>query len=182
MPDASRELLRELRATLGKMEVALGAIGDAIVWTDPLGIVQWCNKAFDRLVGKPHIHVLGARCTELLALEQRGQAVPPDQHPLLLALASSGAHGLYECRVSGKRLILEISSTRIQLGAERMSVVMLHHDVTVRKHTEDDLHQKMIEIEAVNHMMVDREERMVQLKQEVNGLLKELRRAPRYPV
>ena len=40
--------LQELRATLGKMEIALGAVDTPIVWTDEHGIIQWCNKSFNR--------------------------------------------------------------------------------------------------------------------------------------
>lgn len=182
MADASRELLNELRATLGKMEVALGAINDSIVWTDPSGVIQWCNAAFDRLVGKPHIQVLGAQCVQVLPLEHDGRAVAPKDHPLNLALKSAAVHGIYECHILGRRVVLDISSARVQLGTENISVVLLHRDITVRQEMEDQLHQKMLELEGMNRMMVDREERMVQLKQEVNALLQELRRAPKYSV
>ncbi|MFP5274585.1 hypothetical protein [Coleofasciculus sp.] len=44
------ELVNKLQATLSKMEVALGAIADAVVFLDVNSQVQWCNRAFVQLV------------------------------------------------------------------------------------------------------------------------------------
>jgi two-component system, sensor histidine kinase and response regulator len=63
----------QLRSTLGQMEIALGAITDAIVWADAEGRGQWCNAAFYRLVNRSHILLLNAKLDEILPLTQVGK-------------------------------------------------------------------------------------------------------------
>lgn len=82
MTTESIHLIGQLRATLGKMEIALGAIDEAIVWTDEKGSIQWCNTSFNLLVGRTYLEVLGARLLKLLPIEHEGQSLLPEQHPL----------------------------------------------------------------------------------------------------
>jgi len=55
-------------------------------------------------------------------------------------------------------------------------------DITDRKQAEDALHDTVIELEAFNSFMVGREKRMIELKEEINRLQKELGRPPKYEV
>ena len=182
MPE-SQELLSELRTTLGKMEVALRAISDALAWTDEHGTIQWCNAAFDHLVGQSHIQVLGSQYAELLPLSRDGRVVDPGAHPLDVVLETgSVAHGIYECQYAGRRSIMEISATRVQFGDGQISIVILHRDVTASKRMEATIREKMAEFETINRSMMNREGRVLELKREVNGLLGELHRPPHYHV
>ncbi|WP_136797798.1 hypothetical protein [Desulfosediminicola ganghwensis] len=55
-----------LQKTLGKTDVALGTINEAIVWTNQEGSILWCNSPFDLLVCRNHIAVLGQSFTEVI--------------------------------------------------------------------------------------------------------------------
>jgi signal transduction histidine kinase/CheY-like chemotaxis protein/HPt (histidine-containing phosphotransfer) domain-containing protein len=144
----------ELRATLGKMEVTLGAIDDAIVWTDRLGRVQWCNTSFDNLANRSHIFVLGQPAIELLPLLQSGQPIPKDLHPLSQALANkSKGKGYYELYKNNENLILEISWSYLEFGRLNeesradASAVLVIHDITEQRHYELMLQQSKEELE-----------------------------------
>src|SRR2546428_6182170 len=115
MNAGSTELTGQLRATLGKMEVALSAVGEAIVWTDAEGSIQWCNAAFDRLVDRPHIANLGAPLISLLPLERGGQPLAPEAHPATVAL-TDGVTGrcVYEVRRADNASVVEVSAVRIR--------------------------------------------------------------------
>ncbi|MBN3959436.1 PAS domain-containing protein [Nostoc sp. NMS8] len=129
-------LVNQLRAILGKMEVALGAIADAIVWTGSNGKIQWCNTAFDKLVNQPHILVLNAKLSDLLFLSLAGEAVAPESYPNMRVLG-----GEYEITEEyefhdGKHcsLILEISGNCVELAGGDRSSILVIRDVTKAKH------------------------------------------------
>ena len=131
MLDNSAGLINQLRATLGKMEVALGAIVEAIVWTDNLGRVHWSNATFDRLVNQQRFQVLGESLLKLLPLEQQGENIPSELHPLSMILRGQrNVNGVYEFQQADKRLVLEISSTRIEFKGQEACAVFVIRDIT----------------------------------------------------
>lgn len=54
-------------------------------------------------------------------------------------------------------------------------------DITKRKLAEEALQQRTAELEMFNKAMVDREMRIIEMKEEVNSLYEELGREPAYP-
>jgi len=58
--------------------------------------------------------------------------------------------------------------------------VQLQQEVSSRKHTEQELARKVEQLETLNKLLMGREERILEMKQEVNVLLQELGRAERY--
>ncbi|MBD2388139.1 PAS domain-containing hybrid sensor histidine kinase/response regulator [Cylindrospermum sp. FACHB-282] len=135
-------LVSQLRVTLGRMEVALGAIADAIAWIGNDGRVQWCNAAFDRLVNLPHILVLNMGLGEILPLTQGGEAVATDCYPDVQVLRGEYETTEYEYQrqVDGERLvgkycslILEISGNCAEHIGGQKSAVLVIRDVTQAK-------------------------------------------------
>ena len=167
------------------MELALGAIAEAIVWTDETGRVQWANAPFSRLVGKRNIEVLGTPLIGLLPLERDCEALAPEAHPVSLVLTAPPiASGEYEFRTPHKRLLLELTATHTTLGAEEIIVVVIR-DISEHRWTQEALRKKTKEkedLETMSHVMMGREERVLELKQEVNALLKELNKPQQYKV
>ena len=133
-------LLSTLRATLGKMEVALDAVANAIVWTDEMGNVQWCNALFERLVSHPKLTLLGSDLASLLPLQQSSQAIASHEHPVHLVLTQQDSgSGCYEFRQNGDGYILEISWAPVVFGQTELSAVLAIRDVTEKKKSEQEL-------------------------------------------
>lgn len=86
----------ELHSTLTKMETILGSVQDALVWTDDAGLVQWCNPAFESLVGRDRATILGSPLIDNLPLYRQGQAVPVALHPATRGMQGSSGKAAYE--------------------------------------------------------------------------------------
>ena len=80
------QLIGELRSLIGRLEAVLSSIDEAILWTDEKGNAKWCNDSFARLVGLKRIFIMGREVPKLFPLSQRGQELPPEAHPMSVAL------------------------------------------------------------------------------------------------
>ena len=126
-----------LRAKLGKLEVALSAIVDPLVWVNQDGRVQWYNSPFRRLVDRPDEAVQGASLFELLPLAAEGRRLGPAEHPATLALQGiPTTDQCYEFAKGGGHVLLEIFGCRVQFSKQEMNAVFAIDDVTQRKAAE----------------------------------------------
>ncbi|WP_434688217.1 response regulator [Pseudanabaena minima] len=161
--------IQELRSTLGKMEIALGAVDSAIVWTNAEGRIQWCNKSFDRLVGKLHIMILGKELLSLLPLHYDGILVPADKYPVALAMEKKGKISeCYECYLSEKGSILEVTSTYVEIALnepKEISIVITINDITEQQRAQTLLQQSKAELENSVNL---RTQELVELNERLN--------------
>jgi two-component system, sensor histidine kinase and response regulator len=154
------ELVHQLQATLSKMEVALGAITDAVVFLNADSQVQWCNSAFEQLVKRSHSTIVGSKFSELLPLMQAGQSVAPDAYPDVKRREGGYEATEYEV-VQGDRplggaegnrsLVLHISGNCVEqsdrpLGGAKgnRSTVLVIRDITQAKQQEAE-HKKALQ-------------------------------------
>lgn len=181
MPE-SPDLLSQLRATLGKMEVAFNAVAEAIIWMDgKLGRIQWCNVAFARLVGMPQVEVLGKLLVDVLPLTAESGLLPPDAHPVSRLLAGRAVlHDYFRFHKGKRQVVLELSGVRAEPEAGGVTLVIIVRDVTEPMQIGEALRKEREELAKMNSFMMGREERILELKRQVGGLLKELGRPPQY--
>lgn len=59
-------LVRELRRTMARMELALGQISDGLVICDGAGQILWCNTTFEHFTGQPRLLLMGNQLVSLL--------------------------------------------------------------------------------------------------------------------
>lgn len=176
--------LRHLRSTLSKMEIALSAVKECIVWTDGKGRIKWCNEALEVLLGQPRLMLLSASLAHKLPLWLEGEAVEMSQHPVTIALEThqSGTQ-CYEFQASEQTHILEISWAFVEIDQqgilehEEGSVLVLR-DVTQqylaerqlqgsKKHLEEQVAQRTQELRETNTRLQRESEQLQRLLREL---------------
>jgi len=137
---ALNTIIKQLRSTLGKMELALSSINEAIVWTDEFGTVQWCNHAFDLLVGKPHIELLNKNILKVLFLESKEKKITWQRHPFKRSLTSGEVvNAIYQITRGAENLTLDVRVSCLQYSKKTKSIVAVIRDITELKVTEKKL-------------------------------------------
>jgi PAS domain S-box-containing protein len=187
--DNFKKTIKEIRETLGKMEVALGSINEAIVWTDEKGSIQWCNTLFDRLVSQPHIQVLGKNLIDLLPLRKKSKHLSVEQHPLSICFKNQqNVTEIYEFDHKDGTHILNITMIRIVFKNEKNTYVVISiQDITKRIEHENVLIKQKEELTNINTELsafqetaIGREEKIIELKKEINELTKKIGKEPPY--
>ena len=106
-----------------------------------------------------------ARSRALKTLEETGRAVFETVH----------------VAKSGEKIPVEISSRVFESKGERR-VLSIARDITERKRSEEELLKKMEELQRFHRCTVDRELNMIELKKEVNTLLKQAGQQEKYRI
>jgi PAS domain S-box-containing protein len=85
-------------------------------------------------------------------------------------------------RSDGSRFWCLLSGAAIDTGDLQKGTVWMLQDITGRKQAEAALAQRVNELERFNRLTIDREEKMIELKQEINTLLGQGGSAPKYRI
>ena len=137
--ESMQAVISNLQNTLGKMEIVLGSIDEAIIYTDKAGIIQWCNAAFDRMVGKSHLMVLGQNLLDLMELVVSDNNGDGNDHPLqILRERGRMDKTTYNYVTNEDFLWLEVSGNVIQVENEKIYILRIQ-DVTELKINKDEL-------------------------------------------
>jgi PAS domain S-box-containing protein len=126
----------DLRRALEWMDLALSTITEAVAWSDADGSVEWCNAAFEALVGLHRSGLTGSRLIDLLPLERHGQRVSIENHPV--TRGASGARvsaELYKLVGSPTRHV-EVSARALNQDGGPSAAVVIIRDVTRRRERE----------------------------------------------
>jgi PAS domain S-box-containing protein len=150
MTSDTATLVSQLRNTLGKMEFALDAVANAIVWTDEAGNVQWCNALFFALVRRPKLQILEQPLLTLLPLQQGGVPLPAASHPIERALVEQvNGMDFYEFNQTPAPSILEISWAPFPFEQGKPCAVLVIRDVTSRQQALTELQQYREHLEVL---------------------------------
>ncbi len=121
----------ELRNTFERLNAALGAVSEAIAWTNQSGEVTWCNSAFESLTGFSNSQILGTPLAQLLPLYCGAEPIAPEAHPVTIALQEEIVDtATFDFFREGLPRILELSTRLVHSIDGRKSAVVTIHDIT----------------------------------------------------
>ncbi|MCF2093560.1 PAS domain-containing protein [Coxiella burnetii] len=75
MKSISESYFDQVFNMLGKLDVALSAINEAIVWIDHEGHIAWCNLPFSQLISRPRIEIIGLFIDKTITLKKGNQII-----------------------------------------------------------------------------------------------------------
>jgi PAS domain S-box-containing protein len=167
----AKELEKELKDTKEYLKAVFDFAPDAYFLNDLKGNFIDGNKAAEELIGYKREELIGRNMLELklLPLEQIPKAA---KRLAVHALGKKTEPGEFTLiRKDGRRISVEISGAPVKIK-NRTIVVGIAHDITERKHFEQELKKKNEELERFNQLAVGREMRMIELKNKIRELEK----------
>ena len=165
---AAEQRLRESHARLTTLAEATF---EGIVESEAGRIVD-CNEQFARMVDYPVAELMGLEIAQLIAPEDRERVLANVQQNQ----ASTIEHAML--RKDGTRLVVEARGRALAPGSATRHTAI--RDITARQQAEAALRASNAELERFNRLLVDRELRMIELKQEVNQLCAVAGQPPHY--
>lgn len=124
-----------------RLESALEAATDAVVWTDADGRVQWCNARFAAMGLTPREKILGSLLVELLPLKQTGRK-SASEHPVTAVLRGrTQLSASYEHERGGVKTYWQLAGSFIAPAQEAPIAVFWLHEITRRRLAERQSHR-----------------------------------------
>ena len=148
----------------------INAIGDPIFVKDSNSVFVLVNDALCKMLGMKREDIIGKTLGESLPKDQMDHFLEVDRKVL-----ETGEEDLSEEPLTGengKILTINTKKTRFIENDRKKYLVGLIHDVTDRKIAENKLIEKVDELEKMNKLMINREMKMVELKNELERLKK----------
>ena len=146
----SLELARSvahLRASEQRYRTLLDSASDAIAVLTPDGIIREANHRWERITGRPRRELAGRNIGEFLRAPATGE---PGAAPAILGGAASPGAPLSVATAAGTSVLLEFSSTNVDIAGERL-IFAIGRDVTEHRALEDRLRQSQ-KLEAIGQL------------------------------
>jgi len=167
----------QLRESEEKYRVLFENAGDAIFIADAkTGVILDANKMAERMIGLSKRDLIGMNQT---ALHSLAGEIDGD---FSTSAASEGVTIIESSVIdrSGRRIPVRISAAPAELGGRKI-LHGIFRDITESKRAEEKILAQLDELHRWQDVMLDREDRVQELKREVNDLCRRLCLPTRYP-
>ena len=170
---AEEKLLRVSR----DREEIFQALGNAVIIIDPEFNILDANRPVMAATGMSAKELTGRKCYEI----SHRTTEPPENCPAKKLMASKDYKPV-ENDMEALGGIFLVSCTPVIEDGDLVKIIHTMTDITERKRAEEKLEKKIEELRRFNEMTVERELKMVELKKEINSLLRGVGKEPRYRI
>lgn len=182
--------LRRTQEQLAEIEersrLLLESAGEGIVGVDGNGKITFANPSAARMLGYSTEELVGQSLHDLVHHTRAdGSPYPKEDCPMYKSYAL-GTVNLVEDEVlwrkDGSSFPAGYASTPVTKEGTVVGAVVTFRDITERKKMDAELKEYVADLERFNRLVIGREERMIQLKEEINGLTEKLGGEKKYKI
>ncbi len=170
-----------LEAEKTKLRTLLDIVPVGIAITDLQRNVREGNRALERMLGLPPAEARSTRLVDLKYQDANGTELTAENLPAARAIREQRELvnlELSAARPDGSKVWLLLNATPLSAHSAAVTAV----DITERRHTAERLQLQLDELKRWQTVTLDREDRLRQLKTEINDLCRRLNFPPRYQV
>ncbi|MCX5832190.1 MAG: transporter substrate-binding domain-containing protein [Deltaproteobacteria bacterium] len=176
---ARKQAEAALRTSQSQMRTLVDSFQSLIFMKDAEGRYLLINAFNEQNTGVPERDVLGKTDFDILPRELAEKIVAQDREVMD---ARKGVTFEMPGRPGTDRVFLANKVPLINEIGEVYGICGISTDITDRKLAEKELQEKMEELERFSRLTVNREEKMIQLKEEINTLLEQMGKEKRYKI
>ncbi|MCB2187713.1 MAG: PAS domain S-box protein [Deltaproteobacteria bacterium] len=181
-----QERTEELQASEERSRLFLHSVDEGIFGVDDQGRLTFVNPAALTMLGFAEDELMGRMVHPLIHYQRGdGREYPAQECPLHASFTQGATHHLDDevlWKKDGTPIPVELASTPLQLQERLLGAVVTFRDVSERRKAEEELRQYVDDLQRFNRLTLGRELKMIELKEEVNGLLGQLGMQKKYKI
>ena len=172
--------LKKSTVSRAYLDNILESMIDTMIVVDLNGCIQTANRALSELTGYPRDELIGMPFENLLD-DDADNSILEDGVDGLIKRETVHDNELYYITKDGEKIPMSFSGSVMRDHTETViGFTCVAQNITLRKATESELKRRMNDIEKFNKFMLGREKRILEVKGEVNDLLKNSGQPPKY--
>ncbi|MCG6868095.1 MAG: PAS domain-containing protein [Gammaproteobacteria bacterium] len=183
---ASEERIRRrteqaLRDSEAHLRTLIDSLPDLVWLKNPDGVYQFCNTRFERFFGAKEADIVGRTDYDFTDEAQAGFFRERDRATMAAGRPSTNEEQRTYADDGHTELVETVNTPMYNTDGELIGVLGIGRDITEHIRAETRLAAQLEELQRWRDVTLERELRGLELKSEINALLMELGRPPRYP-
>jgi len=175
-----KEAEKTLKSREGNLRDLVGNLMDGVAITDEDANFIFCNRRFSEITGYSRDELLKITGWDITREEDKAEL----QQRMKDRMSGKPIKNIYEriiLKKDGTEVFVEVSTATTIWEGKKCPLVIVH-DITERKQSEEKMISRNRELETFNKITVGRELKMLELKKEINELFEKSGKKPKYKI